>query len=153
MWPEPRFRFFADLSVEVDTPIEVGHVTHGQRRVIAIVGGSAQGEGWRARVLPGGADYQLIVSERRAELDARYVLETEAGERIYVHNRALRSGPADLMAQLARGEPVDPSKIYFRCFPRFETTAPALAWINDRLFFGTGERHPAKVLMRFHELL
>ena len=41
-----------------------------------------------------------------AELDARYTLETDAGDLVYVQNRALRSGPAELMAQLARGERV-----------------------------------------------
>lgn len=34
-----------------------------------------------------------------------------------------------------------------------ETASRALAWINERLFFGTGARHPDRVQMRFHELL
>ena len=42
-------------------------------------------------MLPGGADFQLIVSDTLAELDARYVLETDGGELIYVQNRAIRS--------------------------------------------------------------
>ncbi len=153
MWTEPSFRFFADLSVLVDAPVEVGEVTHGRRRLIPITGGTVRGDGWAGRVLPGGADFQLIVNDQLAELDARYVLETDGGDRIYVHNSALRSGSPELMARLARGEPVDPAQIYFRCCPRFETAAPALAWINQRMFFGAGQRHPDKVVMRFHELL
>jgi hypothetical protein len=150
--PTPPLNFFADLSVEVDKPQEVGLVARGRRRLIPILGGEAVGDGWRARVLPGGADFQLVVSETLAELDARYVLETDAGDLIYVQNRAIRSGPPELMARLVRGEPVDPALIYFRCSPSFETTSAALGWINERMFVGTGARHPDKVVMRFFEL-
>jgi hypothetical protein len=150
--PSPQLRFFADLQVEVGTPIEAGEGPRGRRRLIPILGGQASGRDWRARVLPGGADFQLIVSGTLAELDARYMLETEAGEIVYVVNRAVRSGPPELMARLARGEPVDPSLIYFRCSPSFETAAPSLAWINERMFVGSGVREPQRVVMRFFEV-
>jgi hypothetical protein len=148
----PPLKFFADLRVQVGTPQEVGQTAHGLRRLIPIVGGTAQGDGWSARVLPGGADFQLIVNARLAELDARYVLETDGGDLIYVQNRAVRSGPPELMARLVRGEPVDPAQIYFRCSPSFETACPALAWIGERMFVGSGARFPDAVAMRFFEL-
>jgi len=148
----PQLRHFADLAVEVGAPQEVGRTARGLRRVIPITGGRAQGDGWSARVLPGGADFQLIVNDGLAELDARYVLETDAGDTVYVQNYALRSGPPELMARLVRGEPVDPAQIYFRCQPRFETASPALAWICGRMFVGTGARHPHEVVMRFFEM-
>src|SRR5687768_1124866 len=94
--PEPRLQFFADLRVQVGVPQEVGQTAHGLRRLIPITGGTAAGDGWTARVLPGGADFQLIVNDRLSELDARYVLETDAGDFIYVQNRAVRSGPPEL---------------------------------------------------------
>ena len=145
----PTLAWFADVSVDVGEPLVLGQGPAGLRRVVPILGGSARGEGWTARVLPGGADFQHITSDTVSQLDARYGLETEAGERIYVRNHALRTAPAEVMAQLLRGEPVDPARIYFRCSPRFETTAPALRWITERLFVGAGVRHPAQVVMRF----
>ncbi|WP_431152993.1 DUF3237 domain-containing protein [Acidovorax facilis] len=150
---EPRLKFFADLRVEVGAPQQVGQTVHGLRRLIPITGGTATGDGWSARVLPGGADFQLIVNDRLSELDARYVLETDAGDFIYVQNRAVRSGPPQLIARLVRGEPVDPEQIYFRCSPSFETAAPALSWMGERMFVGTGARYPDAVVMRFFELL
>lgn len=149
----PSFRPFADLQVQVGIPQDVGPGPHGHRRVVPILGGQVQGVGWTARVLPGGADFQLLLSDTLAELDARYVLETEAGELIYVHNHALRRAEPETMARLVRGERVDPAQVYFRCAPRFETSAPALRWITERLFIGSGVREPSAVLMRFHELL
>jgi hypothetical protein len=141
----PALEFFADLSVQVSAPQEIGTVPQGRRRVIPISGGEVRGDGWRARVLPGGADFQLIVGETMAQLDARYVLETDGGDLIFVQNRALRVASAEVTGKLMRGEPVDPAQVYFRCFPAFETAAPALAWINERLFVGTGARKPDRV--------
>lgn len=150
---EPRLQFFADLRVEVGVPQEVGRTVHGLRRLIPIAGGQAKGDGWQAKVLPGGADFQLIVSDTLAELDARYTLETDGGDLIYVQNRAVRSGPPELMARLVRGEVVDPAQIYFRCSPQFETASPSLRWIGERMFTGTGARFPDAVAMRFWELM
>lgn len=145
----PTLEFFAELSVDVGVPQNVGHTVHGQRRLIPILGGTARGAGWTARVLPGGADYQLIVSPRLAELDARYVLETDAGDLIYVQNRALRAAAPEVTAQLLRGDAVDPALVYFRCSPSFETASPALGWIAERLFVGSGVRRPERVEMKF----
>lgn len=150
--PTPQLRFFADLSVHVSTPMEVGQTVHGQRRVIPILGGSVQGQGWTARVLPGGADFQLIVNSRMAELDARYCVETDGGDLIYVTNRAIRTASPEVMAKLVRGEVVDPQSVYFRCSPSFETASKALGWISESFFLGTGARHPDKVVMRFFEV-
>ncbi len=149
----PPLKHFADLSVQVGPPQQLGPTARGLRRLIPIVGGQAQGHGWSARVLPGGADFQLVASDTLAELDARYMLETDAGDLIYVTNRALRSGPPQLMARLVRGEPVDPALVYFRCAPSFETASPALRWITERVFVGSGARHPAEVVMTFWEVL
>ena len=151
--PTPELKLFADLSVHVDRPQEVGQAVHGQRRVIPILGGEVQGQGWTAKVLSGGADFQLIVNAGLAELDARYVMETDGGDLIFVKNRAVRTAAPEVMARLIRGETVDPSQVYFRCTPQFETASKALSWISERLFIGTGARQPDRVIMRFFEVL
>lgn len=147
-----QLRHFADLEVEVGAPVEVGVTPRGRRRMIPILGGTATGHGWTARVLPGGADYQVVVSDSRAELEAHYVLETDGGDRIYVRNQAIRIAAPEVTAALLRGERIDPAHVYFRCIPALETASAALGWINDRLFAGGGERLPDRVVMAFHEL-
>ena len=143
--PQPELAFFADISARVGPAYEVGHTPLGNRRVIPILGGEVLGDGWKARVLPGGADFQVIVSPTMAHLDARYVLETDAGELIYVKNQAIRVASAEATLKLIKGEPVDPAAVYFRCVPSFETSSPALSWINERLFIGAGLRRPDEV--------
>lgn len=151
--PAPTLEHIADLTVYVATPIEAGQVlgfnSRGRRRVIPITGGTLRGPRLQGRVLAGGADFQLVVSDTAADLDARYVIALDGpeygGEHLYVQNRALRRGSAADIAKLVRGEPVDPAAIYFRCAPTFEVSSPALAWLTDSLFVGTGARHPDRV--------
>ncbi len=120
--------------------------------MVPILGGQVQGVGWTGRVLPGGADFQWIVGQTLAHLDARYIIEIDGGDRIFVQNRAVRAASAEVTAKLLRGEPVDPSLVYFRCSPSFETTSKSLAWIHERIFVGTGVRHPDQVLLRYFVL-
>lgn len=147
--PEPKLHFFAELAVQVDKPVEVGRTPRGLRRMISILGGQVRGDGWTAKVLPGGADYQLVIGDTLAELQAHYVLETDGGDLVYVRNQAIRSAPPEVTARLLKGEPVDPSLVYFRCAPTLETASKALGWVNERLFVGTGVRKPAQVEMKF----
>lgn len=151
--PVPSLKPFAALAVQVDRPQDAGAGPFGGRRLIPILGGQVVGDGWTARVLPGGADFQLITpGSGTAELDARYMLETDAGDLIFVRNRAVRSGPPELMERLRQGQAVDAERIYFRCTPAFETASRSLAWIHDRLFIGTGARDPGEVLIRLFEV-
>lgn len=144
----PGLTFLAELTVTVGEPIDVGQTTEGHRRVIPITGGTVSGPALNGRIIPGGADYQLLRSATLTELDARYVLETHEGHRIYVHNSALRHGSAEDIARLNRGEQVDAGSIYFRCWPRLTAASPEWDWLNTRLAVGTGERHPDHVLIR-----
>ena len=144
-----------DLTVFVAAPVEAGQTfglnSQGRRRIIPITGGSVSGQ-VNGAVLPGGADFQLVVSETCADLDARYLLRLDdadwAGAHVFVQNRALRRGSAEDIAKLVRGEPVDPAAIYFRCAPTFEVSHPALAWMTQSLFVGTGARFPDRVQIR-----
>lgn len=153
--PTPVLEPVFDLTVFVAAPIEAGHTTGlnscGRRRIIPITGGTVTGQ-VNGEVLPGGADFQLVVSETSADLDARYLLRLHdadwAGAHVFVQNRALRRGSAEDIAKLVRGEPVDPAAIYFRCAPTFEVSHPALEWMTQSLFVGTGARFPDRVDIR-----
>lgn len=156
----PTLEPVATLTVFVGSPVEAGEVTglksRGQRRIIPITGGEVSGR-LNGVVLPGGADFQLVIGDTLAELDARYMLQLVdpdwAGAHVYVHNRALRRGSPEDIARLVRGEPVNPAAIYFRCAPTFEVSHPALNWMTESLFIGTGARFPDRVEMRFFQVI
>ncbi|MCW4630578.1 MULTISPECIES: DUF3237 domain-containing protein [Marinomonas] len=148
----PELKFFATLQVEVAVPQEIGHTLHGERRIIPILGGKVTGEGWQGKVLGGGADYQVIVSPRMTHLDARYAIETDQGERIYIHNDAIRVASEDVTQKIKNGEVVDPKDVYFRCVPKFETSAERFQWITERVFIGVGVRKPDLVEVTLFEV-
>lgn len=95
----------------------------------------------------------MVVSDTVAQLDARYMLELEGGERIYITNFALRRASPEVTARLVRGEVVDPSLVYFRCTPSFEVATPQLEWLTENLFLGTGTRHPDRVELNVFKVL
>ena len=155
---DPILEPILDLHVTVGAPIEAGHVhglgAQGRRRIIPITGGSFSGK-FNGRVLAAGADFQMLVSDTTADLDARYILALEgefAGEHIYVTNRAVRKASVQDTARLAQGEPVDPAQVYFRCVPSFEVSSPKLAWLTQSVFVGTGARYPEGVSLRFYRV-
>jgi hypothetical protein len=150
----PRLEHLCDLAVAVSAPIEAGDGPFGLRRVIPIAGGTVRGPAMRGRVLPAGADFQLIVAGGTvATLDARYLIELDDGATLFVHNTALRHASAEDSALIRRGEPVDPSRVYFRCQPRFETGDARWAWLHERQFVGRGVRRPDAVHLSFWQVL
>jgi len=145
---EPLLR----AEITLATPQELGETPHGRRRVIAITGGSFRGERLAGRVLPGGADWQLVRADGVAELDARYTLETVDRSLIYVRNFGYRHGPADVMRRLMAGDPVDPSLYYMRTTPRFETGAERYRWLNGLICVASGARRAAAVELEVFEV-
>jgi hypothetical protein len=150
--PAPELELVSTLRVEVGPPIELGPGPHGERRVIPITGGRAEGPGLSGTILAGGADTQLVRPDGVAEIDASYVIETDAGERVLVRNVGVRHGPPEALAALRRGELVDPAEIYFRTIPTFDTSSTALESLTRDLFVATGARFPDHVALRFFRL-
>jgi hypothetical protein len=142
-----QFIHVADLVITVAAPIEVG-----ARRVIPITGGEAKGPRLRGRILAAGADFQNGRTDGVTELEARYVLETDDGARVYIENRGLRHGPSDAMERLQRGEVVDPAIIYFRTTPRFETADESYRWLTQYVFVGDGARFPDRVELAIYQV-
>ena len=141
----PGMSFLATFVVEVAEPVEIGSTPEGTRRIIPIVGGRVEGPELRGTVLPVGADFQLLSSSTLTELEARYAIETDDGDRIYVTNFGLRSGTAEDIARLVDGEAVPPERIYFRCTPRLTAAEGRWSWLRSRILVGTGERLPGEV--------
>ena len=124
----------------------------GRRRIINITGGSFTGERLSGRVLPGGADWQVIRTDGVADLDARYTLETNDGALIYVRNHGLRHGPPEVLKQVMAGEAVDPSRYYMRTTPTFETGDARYTWLNRIICVATGARRAAAVELDVYEV-
>jgi hypothetical protein len=139
-------------EITLAAPQELGDGPLGRRRIIGITGGHFSGDRLSGRVLPGGADWQVIRADGVADLDARYTLETTDGALIYVRNRGYRHGPGDVLDKLAAGTPVDPALYYMRTTPLFETGERRYAWLNRIICVATGARRAASVELQVYEV-
>ena len=150
--PVPTLTFAFEVRATVGPPLEVGAVAQGRRRIVAITGGTFEGPNIRGKVMPGGADWQIVRPDGFTELDTRYTLETDKGQIVYVQNAGMRHAAPDVMKRLLAGESVDPALVYFRTVPKFETASPDLQWLTRAVFVGMGERYPNDVRIRFFRL-
>lgn len=141
------------INAELAGIMNLGQTPYGERRIIDILGGTVQGARLNGRVLPGGADWQIIRSDGAADIQARYTIESDAGARILVLSEGLRHGPPAVLEQLARGDSVDPSLYYFRTVMRFETSDPDVSWLNRILALARGQRLPNAVQLDVYEVL
>jgi len=141
----PTLTFIARIDIEVAAPIDLGVGDGPHRRIVPILGGTVRGPELNGIVLPGGADFQVLRTDTRTELEARYAIETDDGERVYIENFGIRSGSAEDIGRITRGEPVDPSRIYFRSSPRMSAVGERWSWLTSRIMVARGERQPDSV--------
>lgn len=148
----PALKLLYTSMVTIAAPLALGATPHGERRIINITGGSFAGPLLSGRILPGGADWQIVRSDGVAEVEARYTLETDDGALIYVSNWGYRHGPEEVMRRLSSGDQVDPQEYYFRTAPKFETAAAGYGWLNGIICVATGERRADEVVITVYEV-
>lgn len=148
----PTLKHFCDLFVELSPAVEIGNGRAGKRRIIPIVGGEVRGDRITGRILNVGADWQTILPDGTAELVARYAFETDDGATIEIDNYGFRHGPPEVIEALAEGEDVAPSAYYMRTMAKLETGDERYAWVNNRMFVGSGSRQANSVKIALYEV-
>src|SRR5215813_12654007 len=153
MAPELTTKYVFTITAAIAEVTTAGDIGHGVRRIIPITGGEVRGERVNGKVLPFGADSQIIRPSELIDLEARYAFETDDGATVYVENKGIRFGPVDLLQKLKRGEPVDPELIYFRTVPRFETGHEKYRWLMQHIFVASAARHADRVVIDVHQVM
>ena len=149
-----RSEFLFRVQFDVAEVREVGRGPLGLRRIARVSGGSFEGPRLRGVCLPNpGGDWLLFADDGSTRLDVRVILKTDDDAIIYMSYSGVRHGPPEIMARLAAGEVVDPSLVYFRMAPRFETGAEKYDWLNAIIAVGTGERLPTGPVYHVHQVL
>ena len=140
----PRTEFVYEAIFDLAPTLNLGDSPLGERRMVPITGGSFEGPNIRGKVLPGGADRQLIRKDVVRQLDALYELQAEDGAIITVRNRVLIDDPGSGRPRYA--------------FSTLEITAPEgpHAWLNRGVYVGTLDSlRPARaaVLIRVYKVV
>ena len=143
------------LSIDIDVApiVELGDSGTGIRRLIPFDGGTFAGrDGLHGTVTPGGADWQYVRRDGVLEIDAHYVLRSDAGALIEVRSTGIRRAVPDVAARISAGEPVDPGEYYFRTHIRLSTADESLAWMNGLIAVSAGERRRSTVRINVFEV-
>lgn len=139
----PTTEFIYEAVIDIAERTTIGAGPLGERFIVPILGGRFQGPRLSGRVLPGGADRQLLRADGVRELDALYELETDDGAILTVHNQVLIDDPPG-------------GSRYALSSIRVVAPAGPHAWLNRRVFTGTLDPlrpHREAVLVRVFQLV
>jgi len=141
----PRTELVYEALFDLAPTLQLGASPFGERRIVPITGGRFEGPGLRGKVMPGGADRQLVRSDGAVNLDAVYELETDDGVVLSVRNRVLSR------------QPKEPPNAPRYAFSTIDIVAPdgKYGWLNDWVYVGTlhGLRPRPNVLIRVYKVL
>jgi Protein of unknown function (DUF3237) len=140
------------VRCEVGPLVTLGAAPLGERRFVPLGGGTVSGPELNGRLVEGGIDWQVARSDGALEIAAHYVIRADDGALIEVQSTGLRHGPPEVMARLARGEPVAGAEYYFRTLVRFTTGATQWAHLNKLLALAVGQREAQRVLLDFYRV-
>jgi len=147
-WPAPPALLpFAHIECRVAGVVSLGAAAYGERRYVALTGGTVRGPELQGEIVAGGVDWQIQRADSVLDIAAHYVIRARDGGLIEVRSDGMRHGPAAVMQRLARGEPVEASDYWFRTAVRFDTGASAWLHLNKVLAIASGRREAQLVVL------
>ena len=145
----PSLVFMTRVVCEVGSLVSLGGpAKHGERRYVPLGGGTVTGPELNGSLVEGGVDWQVQRADGVTDISAHYVIRSEPdGALIEVQSDGMRHGPAEVMARLARGEPVASGEYFFRTLMRFTTGHPSWLHLNKVMALAAGQRERQRVLL------
>lgn len=83
---QPDLRKAIVIRADIGPALEFPTTEGSTRAMFPITGGAAQGKGWTARILPGGADFAHLLPDGSYAIEARYCLQLMDGTPVMVTN-------------------------------------------------------------------
>ncbi len=148
----PQLVPMTQVRCDVGPVVSLGIAKHGERRYVALLGGTVRGPELNGTIVEGGVDWQVNRADGALDIAAHYVIRADDGALIEVQSDGLRHGPPHVMARLARGEAVARDEYFFRTVVRFTTGAPAWLHLNKVLALAVGQREASAVLLDFYRI-
>ncbi len=143
----PPLTFMGQVRCDVGPVVSLGPGPHGERRFVALTGGTVAGPELNGTIVEGGVDWQVARPDGALDIAAHYVVRTPDDGLVEVQSDGLRHGPPEVIARLAAGEPVDPASYFFRTLMRFTTGHPAWLHLNKVMAIASGRREARLVVL------
>lgn len=139
------------LTIQLGPQQVIGQTPRGLQRISPVLSGTAVGPRLNGIVLPGGADWNLVLADGSIEFHARYTVQADDGTLIMVTNIGLER---EVMARMFAGERIDPTgPMYGRTAPCFDVSDGPHSWLSRSLFVAElrlGRPHEA--VLHVHEV-
>lgn len=148
----PALLPFTQIRCEVGKLVSLGPAKHGERRYVPLLGGTVTGPELNGSIVEGGIDWQINRSDGVLDIAAHYVIRADDGALIEVQSDGMRHGTPEVMARLARGEPVAGHEYFFRTLIRFQTGAAAWLHLNKVMALAVGQRQAGLVLLDVYRI-
>jgi hypothetical protein len=134
----PQLEYVGTYTAILKPPIQAGG-PFGTRMVFEVVGGEFHGaSGERGMLLTGGADWLLVGQDGWGRLDVRAQIQMADGAVLYVQYYGLIEMNETVTSALENGMSTNFDQQYFRTSPRFESSDPRYAWLQQNVFVGQG---------------
>jgi hypothetical protein len=152
---EARLQHLMVLAFNTDPVVTLEAPEQPQRRIVEISYGhfASRHDGLNGHVLRGGSDWRVRLNDGRMMLDGRLALSTDGGDTIAIRFVGRRSGEADLLTALDRGDDVRPDAYYLRLTMTFETDSARFSWLNHTIAVAKGEYRPRRQVYNVLQLL
>ena len=149
-----RSTFLGELRIEVAGSHVFGQTPMGSmRRIDYFENGHFKGPRIDARVVTGSADALLRRFDGVIQPDVRLTLKIAGGHHLFIQYKGYRHAGPEVMARIAREEPVGPDEVYLRTALFFETDSPDHDWLNRTVAVGVGQRQPKAAVYDVFEIL
>lgn len=138
-----RYEHAFDIRINFDKRWQLGPVSGGALQGYTSIGEGSTVSGPRLSgklVDYSGADWPVIRPDNVVELNAHYMIQTDDGALIYIHNMGYVHGPLHAPGQAPNEPPAIPA--YFRCTPYFRAPEGPYGWLNRTVIVGVGKRMP-----------
>ena len=134
----PQLEYVGTYNASLKPPIQAGG-PFGTRMIFEVVGGEFRGaHGETGTFLTGGADWLLVGQDGWGRLDVRAQIQMADGVVLYVQYHGLIEMNDAVIGALQNNTPTNFDQQYFRTSPRFETSDPRYAWLQQNVFVGQG---------------
>ena len=134
----PPLEYVGTYTAILKPPIQAGG-PFGTRMVFEVTGGEFHGaSGARGALLAGGADWLLVGQDGWGRLDVRAQMQMADGAVLYVQYYGLIEMNEAVTIALQNGTSTTFDQQYFRTGPRFESSDPRYAWMQQNVFVGLG---------------
>ena len=148
----PALLPMTQVRCEVDAVVSLGLAKNGERRYVALTGGSVRGPELNGSIVQGGVDWQIQRADGVLDIAAHYVIRADDGALIEVQSDGMRHGSPEVMARLARGDAVARDEYFFRTVMRFTTGAVQWLHLNKTLALAVGQREARCVVLDVYRI-